>query len=374
MLMKVPMPCPEISGGSEDFEPDWGARMKRYFGEAIRDHIVFNPWLSQTVFKRTLADGKSRRRKEDLAEAGLKIRELLRQHKVDLIVLHSFGGADAAEIINEARAAGIPVALQLHYANERYLHFSIRKQVLQADAASGVSDVRLPRYLRGNFTNLLTGLDTDFFQRKNCLPVQKPFSGPSVFLPARIVATKGHDDLVTALVMLRDRGLKVNAIFAGRADDPQYEARLKQRIASLGLAAQCHFTKLLGQEELRNWYGACDVMAFPTYHHEGLPRVLLEAQALKVPVVAYDSGGTRAGFLDGQTGYLIKPGDLKSFVEAVYKLLSNPVHHAQIAEAGRKFVEDRFSLPALAKRHEDFCLKILSGRRARCGDKLNGKP
>jgi glycosyltransferase involved in cell wall biosynthesis len=362
-LVKVPVPAPVVPSKNEHANAGPGDRIGQYLSDFFRDHVVFNPWLSRTVFNHWLTNGSFRTHNEDVAGIGLKVRELIKQHAVDLVVLHSLGGSDAAEILGEARVAAIPVILHLHFANERYLHCSIRRQVLLADGVCGVSDVRVPRYLRGRFTNLLTGLDTGFFQRENCNPLELPFQRPTLFLPARITPTKGHDDLITIAAKLRERGMSVNVVFAGRADQPAYEVRLKQRIASLKLEPQFYFAGLLDPAALRDWYGACDLLAFPTYHHEGLPRVLLEAQAMKLPVVAYDTGGTRAGFLNGQSGYLIRPGDIESFVRHVHTLLTHPSRQREMANAARSFVEEKFCLRALAERHEDFYLNILSAHQ-----------
>jgi glycosyltransferase involved in cell wall biosynthesis len=79
-----------------------------------------------------------------------------------------------------------------------------------------------------------------------------------------------------------------------------------------------------------------------------------------VPVVAYATGGVSEGICDGQTGFLVKTGDLATFTDKLELLLRNDALRRSMGEAGRKFVVDRYSLAALAARHESFYLGALA--------------
>lgn len=338
-----------------------------------RDHILFNPLFYRFLFKRSIEKWRPPTRSEDIIGAGKRVYDLLKKYKVDLIVLHSLGGSDAEEILDEAQRARIPVVLQLHFANDRYRHLSIRRQTVRASGITGVSGLRVPRYLWGRFVNLMTGLDTNLFARVKAKPLTVHFENPVLMLPARIVPSKGHTDLIRAVAMLRDTRLNFDVVFAGRSDDCFFEEELKKRVTGLGLSSRFHFPGLLNQEELRDWYAAAALVAFPTYHHEGLPRVILEAQAMKVPVVAYATGGVPEGMITGRTGYLLKTGDIKGLAAKLGELLGNPELCQRMGEEGRRFVEERYNLEALARRHEDFYLKVLSGYQQARGC-LGGEP
>ena len=80
---------------------------------------------------------------------------------------------------------------------------------------------------------------------------------------------------------------------------------------------------------------------------EGTPNIVLEAQhAGCVPVVTR-AGGSPEALDDGRTGVLVELDDLACTVNAVVELLANPTRRQQMAEAGKQFVTERFSLAAL---------------------------
>jgi glycosyltransferase involved in cell wall biosynthesis len=76
---------------------------------------------------------------------------------------------------------------------------------------------------------------------------------------------------------------------------------------------------------------------------EGLPRALSQALAAGRPVVAYDCDGAREICLEGQTGFLVGPGDKKGFAERVIRLARDPGLRIRFAETGRRFVRENFS-------------------------------
>ena len=91
----------------------------------------------------------------------------------------------------------------------------------------------------------------------------------------------------------------------------------------------------------------------------------MECQSMGLPPVVYDSGGVSEGLLDGRTGCLIPQGDVRRMADAVETLIREDALHAAMSLAGRRFAEERFSLPALAERHENFYLQVIgNGIRA----------
>jgi glycosyltransferase involved in cell wall biosynthesis len=118
---------------------------------------------------------------------------------------------------------------------------------------------------------------------------------------------------------------------------------------------------ILGQvssETLRDWYAASDVVLLTT-HSEGLGRVLLEAQAMQRPVVAYDVGGVREAVSHGVTGFLVAKGDVGDLTERIAHLLADSDGRRSMGEQGQRLVLDRFTVDALAGRHEQFYAAVI---------------
>ena len=336
----------------------WGKLKSWLVGRVLCEPPVYEIFTRHYLRRRQVP-----RQPGEPQDAGLKARELLKRFRVDLIVLHSSGGADTSEIIAEAERAGVPVALVHHFANDRLAGLSLRQQTSRVAGVAGVYGGDVPPCLRSRFCNVSDGVDTEFFQAERATPLPQNHSAPILLLPARITPAKGQADLLKVASLLKKRGIHTTVAFAGRVDSPAFESSLRQMAERAGLAGQVEFVGQLDAQRLRDWYAAASVLVFPTYHPEGLPRILMECQSMGLPPVVYDVGGTSEGLLDRQTGFLIPPGNVRRMADAVETLLQNDSLRAAMSQAGRRFVEENFSLRALAERHENFCLKVLSARR-----------
>jgi glycosyltransferase involved in cell wall biosynthesis len=280
-------------------------------------------------------------------------------------MMHFFGGSDADEVIQEARAHRVPIALENHFSNDRFLHLSIRKHVIQADGVAGMNGLDVPRYVARRFCNLADGIDISFFNRAHATLPDHPPTSPLIFLPSRIVRPKGQLDVVRAAARLRSQGVDLAVAFAGRVESPAFFQELQREIKDLGLEAKVHFLGELNTLGLRTWYAASAVLAFPTYHHEGLGRIIVEAQAMEVPVVAYHTGGVPEGLVEGKTGFLVPTGDVAALADKIGLLLNDSQRRRAMGEAGRQFVSERYSLEALASRHEAFYLSVIQQAASR---------
>jgi glycosyltransferase involved in cell wall biosynthesis len=105
---------------------------------------------------------------------------------------------------------------------------------------------------------------------------------------------------------------------------------------------------LLGRlpaSDVPRFLAAVDVLALPS-HDEGLPRVVLEAMAMRVPVVASSVGGIPEAVENGSSGLLVPAGDSKAFAAALGRVLANPSLASRLGEAGRRRVVDEFDARA----------------------------
>ena len=87
-------------------------------------------------------------------------------------------------------------------------------------------------------------------------------------------------------------------------------------------------------------------MVFPSVFREGLPRLLLEAQAAGKPVVAYDVRGSCDAIDDQRTGLLVRAGDVGGFCNAALRLLGDEYMRRRMGAAGQQRVRKEFSLEA----------------------------
>ncbi len=278
--------------------------------------------------------------------------KIFTESKIDLLINHFAGSRGSLEIMKEIAARNIPILVINHFHNRWFCRAAIKRQLRYASMAAGLSNVGMPRYLRTRFVNLSNGIDTDFFNPELVDESITPGTKPLLLLPARVVKSKGHIDLLKILCNLKKHGLNCSVVFAGRYDSSEYKSLLDSFIKKNHLESNVLFTGALSPLLMRQWYAKSTLMVLPTYHDEGLPRVVLESQAMGLPPVCYDSGGVSESILQGQTGYYLKKGDLGGMQKCIVKLLTDDKKRLFMSKNGRKFVLNSFSLYSLACRHE----------------------
>ncbi len=151
---------------------------------------------------------------------------------------------------------------------------------------------------------------------------------------------------------LRQRQPALRALLAG---DGTLEDRVRARLERRGLKA-C--LQLLGRRaDVPVLIALADVVVL-TSRLEGTPNVLLEAQALGVPVVTTDAGGTSEALLDGVTGYVCRSNRAEELAERCQAILADADLRREMGQAGRRFVEETFGIERCVAE----TLAALSGR------------
>lgn len=151
-------------------------------------------------------------------------------------------------------------------------------------------------------------------------------------------------DFVEVLARARARLPALRALHLGEGP-LRAESEAAARQAGLGDAL-----RFLGVRE-DPWavLGLADVLLL-TSSGEGLPNVVLEAQALEVPVVVTDAGGAGEALDPGRTGLLAPIGALDELADHLVALAQDPGRRAAMGAAGRRFVAERFALEAMVER------------------------
>ena len=126
----------------------------------------------------------------------------------------------------------------------------------------------------------------------------------------RLVPSKRFDIMIEVLAGLRDTGVGADLIIVGvGAEDDSLRTVARAR----GVDGAVHISGRLSEDELDDAFGAADVLC-STSEYEGFGLSLIEAMAWSVPVVAMAAGGVTDIVVDGETGYLVEPGDVAAFV------------------------------------------------------------
>lgn len=172
-----------------------------------------------------------------------------------------------------------------------------------------------------------------------------------VILTARMIVEKGIFLLTEAAERLRKKYEdKVEFLLVGGLDDHP------GAIAKEQLDAVCDgkYIQWLGyRTDVCDLLKSCHIVAFPSYYMEGLPKSLIEADAIGRPVITSNSVGCKETVIDGETGFLIQPKDVDALTEKLDLLLSNVELRQQMGKKAREYAEKYFDIEVVKQRHLD---------------------
>ena len=109
--------------------------------------------------------------------------------------------------------------------------------------------------------------------------------------------------------------------------------------------------------DVRPYYAAMDMLAMPSVQSDTFGRVSIEAQASGVPVLCSNIGGIPETLIPGETGLLLKPGDVAAWHDAIVSLANNVDQRRKMAGNGRHWVENHFSAPVIGRQFEQLLQK-----------------
>lgn len=170
----------------------------------------------------------------------------------------------------------------------------------------------------------------------------------------RLVAIKGHRDLFHALAAFKRETLcPFRCLVVGDGPDRQ---PLEQLVADLGLTGEIEFVGF--RRDVAAVMSTMHVVVAPS-HNEASSRVVLEAGALGLAVVATRVGGIPEMVQDEVTGLLVDVGDVNELAAALKKLTDESVR-SRMGAAGLDHVRSGFSSTVITRRVEDIYLSALS--------------
>jgi glycosyltransferase involved in cell wall biosynthesis len=183
------------------------------------------------------------------------------------------------------------------------------------------------------------GVDLEVFQ-----PDPSVSREPIVLFVGRLVEKKGCSHLINAMALVQDRHPDAQLIIVG--EGPLRATLHRQATACL---RRCTFAGAQPSGAVRHLMSRASVLAAPSIvaqggDSEGLPIVLCEAQAMRLPVAGFRGPGTSEAVAENVTALLVEPEDHRGLGEAISALLSDPALASRLGAAGRDRVERNFSL------------------------------
>ncbi len=287
-----------------------------------------------------------------------RLSALIGREGVDLVHAHSRAPAWSARAA--ARRAGVPFVTTFHsiYGVGNAAKRAYNRIMVRGDLVIAVSD-----YAAGHMKELYAcpparirvvhqGIDTDVLDPGAVRPRDKaamraawgvPETARVVLLPGRYAHRKGHAVLIEAMRRLAPADAGPVAVFVGSDKGRETHRRELEQLAR-GLPV-----RFAGEtDDMATAYAASDVVAPASVRPESFGRVLAEAGAMGLPVVSSDLGAAREILLQGETGWLVPPGDPAALAEGIRQALA--AAGPALAARARAHVTSRFTRSLMCER------------------------
>lgn len=185
---------------------------------------------------------------------------------------------------------------------------------------------------------------------------KSPDEGENVLtfgISGQIIPNKGHEDVVTAVEMLRDiASPRFHLYIVGNFDTP-FARKLKRRVEEAGLHELVFFRGFMEGEAI---YDNVDVLIVPTRTQEPFGLVSIEAQARGIPVIATATGGLKETVVDGITGRIVPQSNPNALAEVLLDCLENREKWKAMGQEGRKMVSAGFTIESNLQKIRDLLI------------------
>jgi glycosyltransferase involved in cell wall biosynthesis len=261
--------------------------------------------------------------------------------------LHAHFGTNSAEVAMLATAlGGPPYSFTVHGPEEfdkpEFLH--MKEKVRRSAFVAAISS-----FGRSQLFRWIDYADWPKVQVVHCglepvfhtVPAVTMPVAPRIVCVGRLCEQKGQLLLIAALALLQQKGLAIELVLAG---DGEMRAELEALIAQHQLQQCVRITGWISSDQVRDEILAARALVLPSFA-EGLPVVIMEAMALRRPVLTTYVAGIPELVLPGKNGWLFPAGDVDALAAVLQEFLVTPLPElAAMGEAGHQRVLERHSV------------------------------
>ncbi len=308
--------------------------------------------------------------------------DLLSKHKPDIV--HGFDTKPAIISPLVAKKAGIPgrvrtiTGMGYVFSSTSTLALALRPiyHYLQrrASTATGITVFQNPddreyfhkhRMVQDGRDDLVlgSGIDIEGFMKNRPNPEKLAVLRRELGLEgqlvvtmiARLVVSKGVREYLQAASIVRQKMENVTFLLVG-----PLSSEGRQAIAINEIQEQVNIVHYLGpRNDIPALLSLSDLFVLPSYYREGVPRVLLEAGAMELPLIATDMPGCKEVVRDGWNGLLVPPRDVKALATAMLQLLKSQDERALMGNRSGLHVRENFTLEQVADAYAKIYYRVL---------------
>ena len=178
-----------------------------------------------------------------------------------------------------------------------------------------------------------------------------------------LVRRKGVDQLIRATPRIASKHPDVSVLIVGAGPILSDLRGLADR---LGVSDRVTFLGSTTHREVPRLFAAADLFVLPS-RNEGVPRVILEAMASGLPVVATNVGGVSEAIDDGKTGFLIPPDDTHALTTRISSLLDDPHLVGRVGSAARRNIATEYEREANIRAYAQLISDLACAAKRRPG-------
>ncbi len=184
------------------------------------------------------------------------------------------------------------------------------------------------------------GVNTDHFRNNSGVPKKKETF--TFLMSARLLKSKGIIEYADATLLLRQKGFVFRCLLLGAVEDHPDAISYEQIL----IWQQEHGLQYQGfTDDVRTCLSEADCFVYPSYYNEGVPRSLMEACSMELPVITTDNTGCRNLIQDGFNGFLCEkhdPFNLAIKMKNMMMLSTN--ERAIMGKNGRQIVTEKYNI------------------------------
>ncbi len=353
--------APLVAEGTQFFHVEWEG-FKNLFETDNAATKIRLPVISQMLALRKLS-----------AHIAPALERALKDFAPDIIHLNQFNMFSTL-MIQVARKAGIPCVMHGReirlYGRREIRLLSLVERCVCVSTEEKENLVRKGGFAPEKLTVVFNGVDLQAFNvDKNPAARENlglPHDAKVACILGRVIPWKGQDIAIEAWNIVRQRVPGAILIIVGSGTE-EYVKTCMDQVKRAGLEDAVRF--LGSHDDVSSVLSACDLVIHASRYSdpkfgpvEAFGRVVIEAMAAGLPVVATRAGGVLDIVLDGVTGKLVTPDDAKEMAEAIIEYLGNDQKALETGKAGRKRVEEEFSADMTTDAIRNVYCEVLEGR------------
>ncbi len=259
--------------------------------------------------------------------------------------IHAHFGTNSAEVVMLAFVlGGPPYSFTVHGPEEFLGPMGLGEKVRRSSFVVAISNFcRSQLYFRARYADwpkikvMHCGLEKAFYE----VPSTPPAAAPRLVCVGRLCEAKGQLLLLEAAARLAAKNIEFELVLAG---DGPLRGELERQITKNQLGKQVRITGWISSSDVRNEILAARALVLPSFA-EGLPVVIMEAMALRRPVLTTYIAGIPELVLPGENGWLFPAGSVEDLTSAMEDCLSRPLEDLRrVGAAAYSRVLERHSI------------------------------